>query len=164
MKIWISGHPFLTLNLHCKPVNWLYCVQFLSNVIFGKTVWDIPQTPTKAVAFAIKILLQVNFTNQISPHSIALIKHIGWSSSQNRPSDFSEVRYVLEPGEYVWFLQADADLTNTVFKSLYKNQSFFFPPSSNLTNVTQFATQIPPKPLCRNAVDMVRNYCETCSS
>jgi len=79
--------------------------------------------------------------------------HLGWSSSGSRPSSFSTVRYVLEPGEYVWFLQADAALTSTLIWGQFKNQSFFFEGQSN---VTQFLTQIPPKPRCRNAAALVR--------
>jgi hypothetical protein len=58
----------------------------------------------------------------------------------------------VEPGEYVWFLQADAALTSAVMRSQYKNQTFFFEGSSN---VTQFLTQMPKAPQCRNAAAMV---------
>ncbi len=107
--------------------------------------------------FAIKTLSQV-ITISVEcnmPKACTLTSHAGWSSSRSRTSTSTMARYVLEPGEYIWFLQADAALTSTAIQNNYKNESFFFEGSRN---VSQFVTQMPLKPRCRNAAAMVREF------
>ncbi len=100
---------------------------------------------------ATKTRPQVTLSAHLCEQYITILS--GWSSSRSRPSILSSFRYVLEPGEYVWFLQADATLTNALIQSQYQNQTFFFEGSSNFS---QFLVQGRPSPMCRNAVAMVR--------
>jgi hypothetical protein len=156
MRIWILEHPFLTLNIYCKKMNSSLFVQFLSKDTFGNMGSGFHPTRIKAVAFATRTRLQVNlYRTNFHSFSNCHTVNAGWSSSLDRPSSFSNVRYVLEPGEYVWFLQADASLTDVMVRSQYRNQSFFFEGSNN---VSQFSTQLPLAPPCRNFVALVRIF------